>query len=291
VLAQPKEKTMRPTTVTALITTAVTAFCALVYTGAQARDLEQIRSSGTLRVGMYKDFPPYSDAGSGIDVDLGKALADKLGVKVEVRTYEAGENMDDDLRNIVWKGNFLGLGPGPSDVMVHVPVDPGMGFRNPQVKIFAPYHRETMAVIRDTEKLQKLDAVTDIDTQALGVEEESIMSMALLSSNAGRLRNQVQHFRTTEAARQALEDGRIAGFFGLRSQVESMKAASSKQFSVSTPPPLPGLPQAGWALGLAVEVDQAELAKALEDAIAELTRDGTLDRIFSQHAVTRMPPL
>ncbi|MBI5907659.1 MAG: transporter substrate-binding domain-containing protein, partial [Burkholderiales bacterium] len=189
------------------------------------------------------------------------------------------------------KGNFLGLGPGPSDVMVHVPVDPVMSLRNPQVKIFAPYHRETMAVIRNTELLPKLDAITDVTNQSLGAEGDSIMSIVLLSSDAGRLRNQVQHFRSPDDARRALEDGRIAAFFGLRSQVESMMAATGRQFVMSMPPPLPGLPQAGWALGLAVEADQVEFAQALQQAISELEHDGTLDRLFGKHAVTRLAPL
>ncbi|MDP3288301.1 MAG: transporter substrate-binding domain-containing protein [Methyloversatilis sp.] len=282
---------MRPVSFTCFVTAAIAAVCTIAYSGAQARELAQIRSSGTLRVGVYKDFPPYSDQGTGIDVELGHALAERLGVAVDVRAYDAGENMDDDLRNIVWKGNFLGLGPGPSDVMVHVPVDPGMSFRNPQVKIFAPYHRETMAVIRTTELLPKLDAITDVTDQSLGVETESIMSFALLSSDAGRLREQIHHFHSPYEAQRALEEGRIAGFFGLRSQVEPIKAATGAKFVISTPPPLPGLPQAGWALGLAVEADNAELAQALQDAIAEMARDGTLDRIFGKHAVTRMAPL
>lgn len=282
---------MRPIPLIFLLTAAVTTLCTIAYTSVQARDLAQIRSSGTLRIGVYKDFPPYSDKGAGIDVDLGRVLAEKLGVKADVRSYDAGDDMNDDLRNIVWKGNFLGLGPGPSDVMVHVPVDPVMSLRNPQVKIFAPYHRETMAVIRNTELLPKLDAITDVTNQSLGAEGDSIMSIVLLSSDAGRLRNQIQHFHSPDDARRALEDGRIAAFFGLRSQVESMMAATGRQFVMSMPPPLPGLPQAGWALGLAVEANQAELAQALQQAVSELERDGTLDRLFGKHAVTRMAPL
>ena len=60
---------------------------------------------------------------------------------------------------------------------------------------------------------------------------------------------------------------------------------------MSNPPPLPGLPQAGWALGMAVVADAADLEQALKKALADMESDGTLDRIFKKHAVTRMPPL
>jgi len=274
------------------LSTAVAAMLATVEcTGADARSLAEVRSSGVLHVGVYKDFPPFADKGRGIDVDLGRALAQKLGVKVDVRSYDAGENMDDDLRNIVWRGNFLGLGYGPSDVMVHVPVDAMFMQRNPQVKIFAPYYRETMAVIRATELLPKLDTTTDIDSQPLGTEAESIMSMALLSADGGRLRNQVRHFTDLGEAPAELRAHRIAGFFGMRSQVEPMLGQAGNGFVMSVPPSLPGLPQAGWVLGLAVKADQPELEHALLDAIAELERDGSLDQIFKQHGVTRLAPL
>lgn len=261
----------------------------LATAAADARDLAEVKSSGQLRVGLYKDFPPYSDEGAGIDVDIARALAEKMGLKAVLASYDAGENMDDDLRNIVWKGTVLG--PAVSDVMVHVPVDPVMSQRNPQVRIFGAYHRETLAALRDTEKLPKLDKVADIDQQPLGAEGESILSMALLSSDGGRLRSQLHHFQSMTDARKALESGEIAAFLGMRSQIEPMKAATGNRFTLSNPPPLPGLPQAGWALGMAVVADAADLEQALKKALADMESDGTLDRIFKKHAVTRMPPL
>ena len=35
---------------------------------------------GALRIAVYADFPPYSARGKGVDVALGKALAEKLGI-------------------------------------------------------------------------------------------------------------------------------------------------------------------------------------------------------------------
>ncbi|MCF3932511.1 transporter substrate-binding domain-containing protein [Acuticoccus sp. M5D2P5] len=67
------------------------AALALVITsmpGAEARSLDDILSSGTIRIGINPNFPNMSvrnDAGEweGFDIDVGNAIAEKLGVEVE----------------------------------------------------------------------------------------------------------------------------------------------------------------------------------------------------------------
>jgi polar amino acid transport system substrate-binding protein len=56
---------------------------------AMADALENIKSSGTLRVAVPQDFPPFGSVGSdmtpqGYDIDVATLIADKLGVKVEL---------------------------------------------------------------------------------------------------------------------------------------------------------------------------------------------------------------
>ena len=56
---------------------------------AMANALESIKSSGTLRVAVPQDFPPFGSVGSdmtpqGYDVDMAALIAQKLGVKVEL---------------------------------------------------------------------------------------------------------------------------------------------------------------------------------------------------------------
>jgi len=76
---------------------------------------------GALKVGIYNDMPPFHAKGAGIDVQLAQALADGLGVKLALLPFNADDNMGDDLRNMVWRGHYLGY--GPADVLLHVPVD------------------------------------------------------------------------------------------------------------------------------------------------------------------------
>ena len=56
---------------------------------AHADALERVSQSGTLKVAVPTDFPPYGFVGTdlkpqGLDIDMAAYLADKLGVKVEL---------------------------------------------------------------------------------------------------------------------------------------------------------------------------------------------------------------
>ena len=103
--------------------------------------------SGTLKVAVYNDFAPFAEKGAGLDVDIAAALAKKMALQLSVLPFNAGDDVGDDLRNMVWKGHYLGY--GPADVMMHVPVDASLANRNDKVTIFAPYLRESVRVVRD----------------------------------------------------------------------------------------------------------------------------------------------
>ena len=111
-----------------------------------ATPLSRVRERGVLTVGLYHDMPPFHVDGKGIDVELAQALAASLGVKLALLPFHADENMDDDLRNMVWRGHYLGY--GPADLLLHVPVDRPLMEGNPQVQIFAPYWRDEVVVAR-----------------------------------------------------------------------------------------------------------------------------------------------
>ena len=194
------------------------AFAALplaVSLPASADALETIRQRGRLRVAVYNDFPPYSMAGGkGIDADIARAIAARLGVTAEVVGYNADEDMNDDLRNMVWKGHYLGA--QPSDVMMHVPVDEYLARSNDKVRIFGAYHRETLALARNPERIPKAPtgsaavALEIFTREKIGVETTSLADSFLLSVLNGRLRENVVHFKTVAEATKAMADGRIS---------------------------------------------------------------------------------
>ncbi|MHB1373134.1 MAG: substrate-binding periplasmic protein [Thauera sp.] len=257
---------------------------------AAAAELE-LQQPGTLRVAVYANFAPYSAAGKGIDVALGRALAERLGLQPQIVEFPADENMNDDLRNMVWRGHYLGH--KPADVMLHVPVDVHFAAANRQVKIFGPYHLETLALARVAERVpapsgSAAESFAVFAQERIGVELDSHASDFLLQLMDGALRPNVAHFRNLGEAAAALRNGEIAAAMGTRSELEAA-LAGHPGIAIDTLA-MPELRISGWPLGMAVKADSAALADALGNALAELQRSGELARLFAANGVPHRVP-
>jgi len=256
---------------------------------AMADGFETIRQRGRLRVAVYNDFPPYSLAGGkGIDADIARAIAAKLGLTAEIVGYNADEDMNDDLRNMVWKGHYLGT--QPSDVMMHVPVDEYLARANDKVRIFGAYHVETLALARNPERVPKALAgsaavALEIFTrEKIGVETASLADSFLLGVLNGRLRENVVHFKTVAEATQGMAEGKVAAVLAPRAELEAAVKGQAKV--VLDSPKFAELKVDSWALGMAVKVEDQALAEAIGGALAGLKADGTIADIFKRHGIT-----
>lgn len=256
---------------------------------ADAYDLAQVKARGQIRVALYKDFEPFSDddkGGSGVDVDIARLLAEKLGVKLQPLWFDADENTDDDLRNMVWRGTLFGY--GPADFMMHVPVDKEYMAKNDKVIFFAPYYRERFAIARNLERVDKLDSLEAFRSQKIGVEGATYPDTILLSADAGAYRANVVHYKTAGEAIQGLKNGEVSAVMAMQGELEG-GLAGAKGFAISEPP-LPVLNRRQWPLGLAVKAGHEELARALQQAMNELASDGSLAKTFARHGVTYRAP-
>lgn len=267
---------------------ALLACAGLAWTiAAPARaDWDQVRDAGTLKVAVYNDFAPFSDHGSGIDVDLAQALAAKLGVKPGLMPFPADEDVADDLRNMVWKGHYLGY--GPADVMLHVPVDKRLMAGNPQVRIFAPYHVETLRLARSARAIPRFDGFASLDGKRIGVEKVSISGMLMLGEGEGRFRDQVRIFPSAGEALAALKAGGLDAVVAKRSEIEAA-LRGDPAFPVEEVS-FQRMPRAGWAVGMAVSKDSEELARRLQAALNDLSASGELAALFAKHGVTGVRP-
>ena len=259
---------------------------------ARADGLEAIRQRGRLRFAVYNDFPPYSMAGGkGIDADIARAIAARLGVAPEVVGFTADEDMNDDLRNMVWKGHYLGT--QPADVMMHVPVDPYLAKANDKVRIFGAYHREALALARRPERVRQAPsgsaavALEVFTREKIGVETASLADSFLLGVLNGRLRDNVVHFKTVGEAAQALAAGQVAAVLATRAELEA--ALKGQRELPVEPVSFPELKVDSWPLGMAVKVEEQALADAIAAALAELKRDGSLAEIFRRHGISHLP--
>lgn len=249
--------------------------------------LAALKAKGRITFGVYNDFPPYHRAGEGVEVDLAHAIAAKLGVKASLLGFEASdENMEDDLRNMVWKGHYLGW--GPADVLLHVPATPALKDAVPQVSIVAPYHTVRLAVAFDTAQLKQFDNLADLGEALIGTEQASIGSLLVARQDGGRFRGNLRHFRNASLAVADLRAGKLAAVIALRGELEAALAGQPRYRIVSAP--FPVSVHTAWPVGMAVKKASTDLAAALTAAVAELTASGELARIFARHHVTAAPP-
>ena len=258
---------------------------------AGADDLAAIRQRGRLRIAVYNDFPPYATGGGrGIDAEIGRAIAARLGLTPEIVGFNADEDMNDDLRNMVWKGHYLGT--QPADVMLHVPLDEHLARANDKVRIFGAYHRESLALARNPERMPALAgsaavALEVFTREKVGVETATLADAFLLGVLNGRLRENVVHFRTVGEAARGLQDGRIAAILAPRAELEAA-LGGQERFPVETAK-FADLRVDSWPLGMAVKVEEMALAEAISAALADMIRDGTVAAIFQRHGISHLP--
>jgi ABC-type amino acid transport substrate-binding protein len=251
----------------------------------QDRGLPDILQRGAIRVALYNGLPPFSHAGRGIDVDVAEALAGKLGVALAPLWFDADENMTDDLRNMVWKGHYLGA--GPADVMMHAPVDRDYTDANRRVRFVAPYFVERFDIARDARRVPRLDSLEVFASEAIAVESDTWPDSMMLAADGGRYRSNVVHFRTASEAVASLRAGRVSAVLARRSELEAgLNGVPHVEIAAA---PLPGGSRE-WTVGLAVKAEHAALASALQQAMSELEAEGALARIFARHGVRRVPP-
>ena len=258
---------------------------------AHAAAQPEVQQAGTLRVAVYADYAPFSARGKGIDVALAQSLAERLGMRAEIVEFPPDENMSDDLRNMVWKGHYLG--GRPADVMLHVPVDAQFAAQNDKVAIFGLYHLETIAIARNPERVPSVSGSAAVafevfTREKIGVELDTHASDFMLHVLNGRLRDNVVHFRSVADAAAAMAKGEVSAVMAPRSQLEAAMK-EHRQFAIDALT-MPELRVKGWPLGMAVKADSKELAAALAAALADLQRSGELGRIFSAHGVTHRVP-
>jgi ABC-type amino acid transport substrate-binding protein len=273
--------------VSRLLAVALVLLTAATGSWADALDLPAIKEKGVIRIALYKDYPPYSAQNGGIDYDVAAAVAKKLQVKLDPMWFDADENVDDDLRNMVWKGHYLGI--GPADAMIHAPIDPLLSSRNDRVLFVAPYFRDRLEVVHNVSKLPRLEDLSFLKEAYIGAEEASLASIVLLSTEGGKYRERVRHFKNPALAIEAMKKGEVIAVMAQHGEVEGL-TRGDKNYAVS-PPPIPGpMAKRQWVLGMAVKAGHTALGKAIEAAMTELSAEGELERIFVRHGVSYFKP-
>ena len=216
---------------------------------------------GTLRMGTNATFPPYETVDDsnnvvGIDPDIAQAVADKLGMKLEIINME-----------------FDSLIPALSADQIDIAfagmtVDPE---RAEQVDFTISYATGIQAIIVPEDST--IATVDDLKDKKVGVQTGTTGDM-YCTDDLGE--DHVQRFESGVVATQALVNGQIdavvidnepANVFV--SEVEGLKildeAFATEDYAV------------------AVAKDNEELLEQVNTALAELKEDGTLQAIVDKY--------
>ncbi|MDJ0614545.1 MAG: transporter substrate-binding domain-containing protein, partial [Rhizobiaceae bacterium] len=240
------------------------------------QSLDDIQERGWISIAVYEAFPPYSYKKDGklvgVDIDLGNLIAKDLGVEARFYVTAAGENVDADLRNNVWKGKIIG--GRVANVMMHIPYNKELICRNEQVVLGGHYFNEKVAIAYAKEHYPDGGPVPAFFRfDEVGVENDTIADFYLSGIGNGQLIPKMKRYATTQDAMIGLENGEVKAVMGPLGQLEH---GLTDKLAVHTPP-LVGLGVGEWTLSVATNFRWRPLGYAVEDTILAAIQDGRME--------------
>jgi len=271
-------------------------FCATAF----SRSYDDIIESDEIVIAVYSDFQPFSylvnGKEKGIDVDLANVIAKQLGVKLRLRWMTADENVDDDLRNNIWKGHFLNR--TVADLMLRVPYDRDYSLLrddigelvHQHVHMFAPFHTESWKVIFNSKKIDSVETIAVFQYHDIGVEVDSIPQFYLTSAFQGRMRDRAKQYPSISEAITAMTESKVDAVMGLTSQISHYQGELSATNYPLAQNAFPMMGQQQWDIGMAVKSDYRELGYAIADIVENMIKTGGMEKIFAKYNVTYKIP-
>lgn len=225
-------------------------------------------TDGKLTVGTSPDFPPFENLENnqyvGLDIDLAQALADKLGLELEMKTLQF-----DAIVPAVAAGGQVDLG------ISGITIDPE---REEQVDFSDSYYIDDLAVVA-----MKADADITADTYADALNQAGV-TIAVQSGTTAESYAQENFPNATTQPYGNATDAFAAMQAGQANAVITNKAVGAKMVSESyTDAQVIKEIATGEEYGVAVSKDNSALLDAVNDALAAITDDGTLDSIVNKY--------
>jgi ABC-type amino acid transport substrate-binding protein len=222
-------------------------------------------------------------------------IAESLGVEPRFRFVQAGENLEADLLNYVWKGATVG--GHVSNVLLRVPYNSDFTCRVEQVVFTGQYAGERIAVAYRIDAYPDAVQVPDEDGRhpdgpvpaffrydPVGVENDSISEFYLASTFGATAK--VTRYRSTLEAMEGLKAGEVMAVMGPLSELEH---GAGPGIAVHTPL-MPGFQLSRWTLGLAVHTSHRDLGYAVDDAVAAALADGRIEAAYRAYGLDFTAP-
>ena len=236
-------------------------------TAAATGDLSLI-TAGKLTVGTSPDFPPFenleNDEYVGLDMDLAKALADKLGLELEIKNLQF-----DAIVPAVAAGGQVDLG------ISGITIEPE---REEQVNFTDPYYIDDLGIVAMKDNA---DVTADTYTDALN---QAGVVIAVQSGTTGESYAQenfpnatTQPYGNATDSFAALQSGQASAVITNNAVAAKMVADAYKDAQVIKEI------ATGEEYGICVNKDNDALLSAVNDALSALTSDGTVDSITNKY--------
>lgn len=258
-----------------------------------ARPYDDVIDSGYITIFVYKDYAPYSwetESGElkGIDVEVAKKFAEDLGVELRFLVRGADENIDDDLRINIWKGDLIHR--RVADVMMHAPYDREVDTRNEFAVLMGPYFLEHMALVVNQKQLPVVENFGRFMNKPIAVELDTAGDFFLSNAFRGALQRSIRRGRTFADVVDQYSSGEVAAAMGSLAQAEWIATQAPDIDSHIAQPPMPGIVRRSWPVGFAVKHDSRDLGYALADVATQLMTSGELAEITARYGVSYFSP-
>ncbi|TPN04959.1 transporter substrate-binding domain-containing protein [Mesorhizobium sp. B2-1-3] len=232
---------------------------------ARADDLEKVKAAGELKISMSGQYPPFNFVNDqnevvGFDADIGKAIAERMGVKGTIITT-------------AWDGIIAGLLANKYDTVVgSMTITPE---REKVVDFVGPYYHAGRAVfVNQDSKVQSLD---ELKGKTLGVTLGETHEKWARQQGGWDIRT----YKGLPELLLELKAGRVDAIVVDNIPVMvAVKETGEKVRKLDTP----GIEGGSVAIGIAIRKDNPELKAAMQKALDGMMADGTYEKI-SMHWV------
>jgi len=243
------------------------------YSTSQAKTTPpaKIAEKGTITYCADLSFPPFeyydakTTAPTGFDVDLGTALAEEMGLKTE-------------FKNISFDGLIPALQAGQCDAIIS-----GL-FDKParrEVLNLVDYANVGNSLIVKADSSLHVERLEDLSGHAIAVEAASTLEQDLTEANekvvkAGKPPIKIAALPKANDAFQQLMAGLVEGYYGSTAQEAFFNTQNPGSVKLGSPQ------TSTFLVGVGIVKSDAELTKAIEDALKAIQASGAYDTVVKK---------
>ena len=258
------------------------------------QDFDTILERGFVTFAVYEDFAPYSwkdgTEAKGIDIEIAKVIAEAMEVEAKFNFFASDENVDADFRNQVWRGGLIN--GEVSNIMMHAPYNKDLQCRNEFVVLGGQYFNETLATAYQKDAFPDGAPTTPYYRfHKVGVENDTISAFYLENFNGGMLLKNVVHYPNQEDAFAGLGKGEVDAVMGPKGMLQHLDSTNDAEDKIAVAsPPLVNFSLNEWTIGIAVNFRYREVYYTADGVIADMVKDGRMQKIFDKYNVSYAKP-